>query len=194
MTSTTSRFLRPFAASCATSVPTSRVRCARPSRNAVGTWTTTQEQAAKSVELVLLLTDGTVMAANYNGNAWYKLTPDIHGSYVNGKWTTLASMHDTRLYYSSDVLPDGRVFVAGGEYGTGGNKSEVYDPFTNAWTQTAQPPANNFMIRSRSFYPMATSWSAPSRPAPPRRCSIIPRVIPGRSARASCTGRMKWRG
>jgi hypothetical protein len=71
---------------------------------------------------------------------WYRLTPDIHGSYVNGTWTTLAAMHDARLYFSSDVLPDGRVFVAGGEYGSAGIHSpnsetaEVYDPLANVWT------------------------------------------------------------
>jgi len=94
---------------------------------------------------MLLLTDGTVMAANYGGNAWYRLTPDSTGSYINGTWTTLASMHNTRLYYSSDVLRDGRVFVAGGEYGTGGSLSEVYDPVANTWTQTPQAPVNSFI-------------------------------------------------
>ncbi len=38
-----------------------------------------------------------------------RLTPDIHGSYVKGAWSTLASMHDTRYDgYASDVLQDGR--------------------------------------------------------------------------------------
>ena len=31
-------------------------------------------------------------------------------------------MHNSREGYASDVLKDGRVFVAGGEYGTGGDK------------------------------------------------------------------------
>ena len=85
---------------------------------------------------MLLLPDGTVMAANSSTSAsWYKLKPDIHGSYANGTWTTLTSMHDTRLYYSSDVLTNGRVFVAGGEYGTGKSTAEVYDPLTDTWTQ-----------------------------------------------------------
>ena len=58
---------------------------------------------------------------------WYKLTPDIHGSYVNGSWTNLTSMHCNRTWYSSDVLRDGRVFVAGGEYGDGTTNAEVYE-------------------------------------------------------------------
>ena len=86
---------------------------------------------------MLLLPDGTVMAAAQPSDAgieWYRLTPDIHGSYVNGTWTTLAPMHDSRLYYSSAVLRDGRVFVAGGEYGTGTARAEIYDPQTDTWT------------------------------------------------------------
>jgi len=85
---------------------------------------------------MLLLSDGTVLAAN-GGNAWYRLTPDLHGSYVNGTWTTVAAMHDTRLYYSSDVLTNGRVFVAGGEDGTGTSSAEIYDPLLNTWTMCA---------------------------------------------------------
>jgi hypothetical protein len=91
---------------------------------------------------MLLLSDGTVMAASGSASAsWSRLTPDIHGSYVNGSWTQLAPSHDTRLYFASEVLRDGRVFVAGGEYGTGGPAAEIYDPVANAWTQvTPQLP------------------------------------------------------
>src|SRR5215470_17504723 len=82
---------------------------------AVGTWTRLTHPAPEAVELMLLMPDGTVMAASQGGSSsgqgWFRLTPDSHGSYINGTWTTLASMHDTRLYYASDVLRDGRVFV-----------------------------------------------------------------------------------
>ena len=83
-----------------------------------------------------LMPDGTVMVQNGGGNAWYRLTPDIHGSYLNGTWTTLNSMNSTRLYNSTQVLTDGRLFTAGGEYGTGDTTSEVYDPLLNSWTLT----------------------------------------------------------
>src|SRR5258705_3030901 len=103
-----------------------------------GTWTPLVHQAPGGSNLMLLLSDGTVMVSNNNGmtigSAWYKLTPDVHGSYINGTWSNLATAHDTRLYYPSQVLRDGRVFVAGGEYGTGGPKAEVYNPLTNIWT------------------------------------------------------------
>jgi subtilisin-like proprotein convertase family protein len=109
-----------------------------------GTWTPLTRNAPGPVALMLLLSDGTVMAANNSntiGNAWYRLTPDSHGSYLNGTWSTLAPMHDTRLWYSSAVLKDGRVFVAGGEYGTGTATSEVYDPASNTWTTIPIPIA-----------------------------------------------------
>ena len=109
-----------------------------------GTWTRLVRNAPGPVVLMMLLSDGTVMAANNSnaiGNAWYRLTPDSHGSYLNGTWITLAPMHDTRLYYSSAVLKDGRVFVAGGEYGTGASTSEVYDPISNSWTIVPVPVA-----------------------------------------------------
>jgi len=91
---------------------------------------------------MLLLSDGTVMAEEGDAsttyyNNWYRLTPDTNGSYVNGSWTTLAPMHETRLYCSSQVLTDGRVFIAGGEYGSNPRTAEIYNPFNNGWTYTA---------------------------------------------------------
>ena len=115
--------------------------------NATGTWARLTNQAPDNIDTMLLLSDGTVMGASGEpgaggiGKAWYRLTPDTSGSYLNGTWTTLAPMNFTRLYYSSQVLRDGRVLVAGGEYGTGTNSAEIYDPLANAWTITPSPPA-----------------------------------------------------
>ena len=109
---------------------------------AAGTWTQLTHNAPNSVDLMLLLSDGTIMVQKSNiSSTWYRLTPDIHGSYVNGTWTTLAAMHNTRLYFSSDVLRDGRVFVAGGEYGTGTATAEMYNPVSNTWTVLPVPTA-----------------------------------------------------
>jgi hypothetical protein len=110
-----------------------------PWRAMGGTWTPLNNTAPSSVLTMLLLSDGSVMAQQAGATTtWYRLTPDSHGSYVNGTWSTLASMHDSRLYYSSQVLRDGRVFVAGAEYGSATNKQtgEVYDPVANTWTLT----------------------------------------------------------
>ncbi|MFI5196186.1 MAG: T9SS type A sorting domain-containing protein [Chitinophagales bacterium] len=87
---------------------------------------------------MLLLSDGTVIVKTQtgamNGNVWNKLTPDINGSYVNGTWSTIAPMNDDRLYFSSQVLKNGQVYVAGGEYGSGYGSAEVYNPLTDVWT------------------------------------------------------------
>jgi hypothetical protein len=115
-----------------------------------GTWTPIAHAAPGPVDRMMLLSDGTVLATN-GGSAWFRLTPDIHGSDVHGTWTTLASSNFTRLYYPSQVLRDGRVFVAGGEYGTGGPHAEVYDPLTNAWT-VVDPPASLWNVSSDNFY------------------------------------------
>jgi hypothetical protein len=119
-----------------------------PSRSpAAGTWIPLNQTPPESINTMLLLSDGTVMAAGAGSqNGWYRLTPDSTGSYVNGTWSTLSSMHYTRLYFSSDVLADGRVFVAGGEYGTGTNSAEVYDPVTDVWTLAPPPPAGQTLF------------------------------------------------
>jgi hypothetical protein len=113
--------------------------------SASGTWTGFTNQPPAGFSNCLLLTDGTVMCAvggGSGGNTWYKLTPDSSGSYTNGTWSQLASMNDTRLYYSSEVLPNGNVYVAGGEYGTGGSdaRAEIYNPLTNSWSFSSTMP------------------------------------------------------
>lgn len=119
-----------------------------------GTWTQVTNFAPNSNGgFMFLLSDGRVMCktsaggASY-GNIWNILTPNINGSYVNGTWSTPAPMLDTRLYFATQVLKDGRVYVCGGEYGTGGSKGEVYNPITNAWTAT--PPPGSFVSDANS--------------------------------------------
>jgi len=129
-----------------------------------GTWTPVSSAAPGGINLMLLLTDGTVMAQNGGGNGWYKLTPDSTGSYVNGTWSTLAPMHDTRLYGSSDVLRDGRVFIAGAEYGTGGKTAEVYDPLSNTWTM-APDAGQNFVDSISETLPNGNVLIAPVGPS-----------------------------
>ncbi|MBI3512127.1 MAG: T9SS type A sorting domain-containing protein [Bacteroidetes bacterium] len=120
--------------------------------NAQGTWIPLANLTPVvngGVMVMLLLSDGTVMAKtdscrsdSFATATWAKLTPDVNGSYVNGTWTTMTPMHDTRVYFASQVLKDGRVFVAGGEIegeapggdGTGGFSGETYDPLTDSWT------------------------------------------------------------
>lgn len=115
---------------------------------AVGSWTAVSAAAPDpNLGEMLLLSDGTVLCKTSSGgtdgygNTWDKLTPDTLGSYANGTWSTIAPMHSTRLYFSSQILKDGRVYIAGGEYGTGTSKGEVYDPLTNTWKATPNAPS-----------------------------------------------------
>lgn len=153
------------------------------SGNAAGEWTKLSRGAPGPVNMMLLLSDGTVMAQNTGGNVWYRLTPN-NGSYVNGNWTTRQPMTSTRLYYSSAVLRDGRVLVAGAEYGNGWNTAEVYTPSTDSWSpapvpaglitqnNNPQPPPNNqntagFTDSICKILPDGTVLVAPNFPTAP---------------------------
>jgi hypothetical protein len=108
----------------------------------MASWTALTNQPTFNASTMLLLTDGTVMVQAENQKSWSRLTPDSSGSYVNGTWSTIADMANSRLYYASAVLADGRVLVAGGEYSDAGgdtDKAEIYDPTTNAWTSIGNP-------------------------------------------------------
>jgi len=108
-----------------------------------GTWKPLTKSPGFAASTMLLLTDGSVMCQQSGGVNWSKLVPDASGDYSNGTWTALAPMLNTRLYYASAVIRDGRVIVCGGEYSNAGgetNKCEMYNPVTNAWT-VVSPPA-----------------------------------------------------
>jgi Kelch motif len=108
----------------------------------MSTWTALTHQPSFSASTMLLLTDGSVIVQEEAGKRWWKLTPDTTGSYVNGSWSALADMANTREYYASAVLADGRVVVAGGEYSDAGgdtDKAEIYDPLANSWTAIGNP-------------------------------------------------------
>ena len=148
---------------------------------AAGTWATVTNLPPGGIALMLLLPNGSVMCQNSGNTGWYLLTPDTHGNYLNGTWTTLAPMHDSRRYYSSEVLPSGQVYVSGGEYGTGGSKAEMYTITNNTWTQLPTPPddiidnisetlPNGDILEgspsadSRIFYVSSNYWSASIKP------------------------------
>ena len=106
-----------------------------------GTWTPLTTVAPdQSGGGMLLLSDGTILCKTFSGgsdgygNIYDRLTPDVSGNYANGSWSAIAPMGKTRLYYSTELLKDGRVYVAGGEYGTGNAAGETYNPLTNVWT------------------------------------------------------------
>ena len=122
--------------------------------SATGTWTPLTNQPsflADGASNPVLLTDGTVLIQDAGFPDWWRLTPDSHGSYVNGTWSQIASLPSTYspLYHSSAVLPDGRLIIEGGEYLLNADQTalvpswtaqgSIYDPTTNTWTPVAPP-------------------------------------------------------
>ena len=109
------------------------------------TWSALNNKATFGAGTALLLTDGTVMVQNTDAGAWWRLTPDNTGSYINGTWAQQASLPSGYgpLYYASAVLPDGRLLIEGGEYNFGSqietNQGAIYDPAANTWTAVAPP-------------------------------------------------------
>jgi len=131
------------------------------------TWAPLVNPAPVSMGSMMLLTDGRVLVheepnctrgssgcVGSDYSAWYTLTPDSTGSYVNGKWAKVASLPSgyEPLFFASAVLPDGKVVVTGGEYNCpGGSCSPVwqslgaiYDPAANKWTSTTPPIPNSW--------------------------------------------------
>ncbi|MGC2494886.1 MAG: hypothetical protein WA410_18770, partial [Candidatus Binatus sp.] len=130
-----------------------------------GIWTPLNNQPSFAASAgAYLLTDGRVLVedANLTDRAWWTLTPDITGSYINGTWTQVPSPGPcpngkkstattyAPLYYASAVLADGRFVMIGGEYDYNysylGSSDEVwtdqgaiYDPVANSWTCIAAP-------------------------------------------------------
>ncbi len=107
---------------------------------AQGTFTPLTSQAPDYNDgVMILLTDGSVMCKTSGGSAdpyginWDRLYPDIHGSYINGTWSSASPMFNSRLYFSTQVLKDGTLYAAGGEYGTGRTMGERYYPLIDNW-------------------------------------------------------------
>ena len=109
------------------------------------TLTNLVHQPPDGAGIVFLLTDGTILAQGNQGQDWWKLTPDINGSYINGTWSQMASLASNYDPYAfaSATLSDGRVLIEGGEYNFGEfsftNQGAVYDPAHNTWTNLTPP-------------------------------------------------------
>ena len=111
-----------------------------------GVWkTVTAPMPSSGASAPHLMMDGTVLVhAQCTGN-WYKLTPNIDGTYKDGTWSTIATMPAgyTPLYFAVQVLVDGRLIVNGGEYNACAeawtNLGAIYDPATNTWASVATP-------------------------------------------------------
>jgi hypothetical protein len=119
-----------------------------------GTWTPlTNLLPDPGANTMMLLSDGSVMVEGGAGSTsknWFKLTPDATGSYINGTFSPLAPMGLERLFFPSNVLPNGKVSVMGGEFTgtparlTTTNTGELYDPVANSWTPLPTFPGGSF--------------------------------------------------
>jgi hypothetical protein len=117
---------------------------------ATSPWVPLKHQPPFRPSTMLLASNGSVLAQSYSPtyggtSAWYKLTPNAQGSYIDGTWSKVASMpgnYDPE-YFASAILPTGRMIVEGGEYlGTTPawtNKGAIYNPVTNTWKKVAPP-------------------------------------------------------
>jgi len=115
------------------------------------TLTRLKHQPPDGAILTFQMTDGTVIAQGGNDSDWWKLTPDITGSYVNGTWKQLASLPAGYVpdAFASAVLADGRLVIVGGEYNGGNfaltNLGAIYDPSTNVWTSVTPPKSWSYI-------------------------------------------------
>ncbi len=113
------------------------------------TWTTLLNAPPEALQLCLLLTDASLMCqATQN---WYRLTPTLTGSYIEGTWTLYTNFPAAYIpqAFASTVLADGRVAIIGGE-DTSVNGSfsftlshmgVIFDPATQLWQPLQPPPA-----------------------------------------------------
>lgn len=116
-----------------------------------GTWTSLAHAfpGAMFPDTALVMTNGTVMMHDGCTTNWFRLTPDASGSYQNGTWSSVPSMPSgySPLYFSSAVLPDGKLIVNGGEYincnAVWTNLGAIYDPVANTWTNVPPPSGWN---------------------------------------------------
>ena len=154
----------------------------------VGTWQALAASgtgpAGNYAQAMVLLGDGSVMVQggqNQSSNSWFDLAPTASGNtfpgtstntgnYVNGAWSSLASSGtwltppEKRLFNTTALLPDGRVFSIGGEYTTPhpfSGESDIFSPTTNTWTQTATIPTPATGVRFNSTKITGASNSSP---------------------------------
>jgi hypothetical protein len=108
-------------------------------------WTPVTAPFPGSAGTATLRTDGTVMVEDNNTGNWYKLVPDITGSYANGSWNLLTHQPAgyNPLYFGSAVLPDDKIVFEGGEYNFGvlddTTLGFLFDEKPGTWTSISPP-------------------------------------------------------
>jgi hypothetical protein len=112
------------------------------------TWKALTGLPSATLDTMVLLTDGTVLVHVAYDKDWYRLAPDGQGRYETGTWSGPFPMANTRQFFASGVLKDGRFFVLGGEYSDAGNDTplgEIFDPLANTWSPLSKPASFNWI-------------------------------------------------
>jgi hypothetical protein len=83
---------------------------------------TVSSQFTAGLSTMIQLTDGDILVEGGGvevidpttervTNQWFLIKPDAGGNYLDGTWSAAGSMDIPRLYFGSNVFPDGDVFV-----------------------------------------------------------------------------------
>jgi hypothetical protein len=116
-----------------------------------GTWTAfTNPGNTGGLGTMMLLSNGSILAQGAGVSSdWFELTPGPSGNYASsGSWSFLGPMNTPRQFFASNVLPDGRVLVLGGEFsGSAGkenftNTGEIFS--NNQWSPITNFPLAQF--------------------------------------------------
>ena len=113
---------------------------------ATGKWTATGSMTtARTDHTATLLANGEVLVAGGLSNGGSPIgtscasTAELYNP-STGQWTTTGSMTKTRGNHTAQLLPNGKVLVAGGLCSGGftyaDNSAELYDPSTGSWKAT----------------------------------------------------------
>jgi autotransporter-associated beta strand protein len=129
------------------------------------TWTSLANSPPIGLGTMDLLTNGSVLMTD-GGNQWAILTPSSSGSYINGTWKRISNANYTRLYDATQVLQNGNLFIAGGEYGNGAATGEIYNTLTNTWTSLPSQSFGSFIDSESMLLPNGNVLIAPVAPNP----------------------------
>jgi uncharacterized protein (TIGR03437 family) len=89
---------------------------------------TTRASSARA----LLLSDGRVLIAGGAGESRDSASAEIYDPKAN-LWSSAADLNYARASHTLMLLPDGRVFAAGGQLPEAAETSEIYDPAKGIW-------------------------------------------------------------